>query len=155
MLPAQELITFPDIPGRDSSENYQCRVRQVGSTVWKDTSVLQTKNKVPGDDNGYTKILDGWTESWISFEYTGTLVEVEISITGGVPIKHALVRPVGHASNAEIRDGEAYVTFDKIFTEKINPYENSYTNFLFYTNGILSNNKTRRSSRFRNKRNHP
>ena len=45
ILNAQMLITFPDIPGRTSSDKYVCRVRQVGTEEWKDAFVLQTISK--------------------------------------------------------------------------------------------------------------
>lgn len=111
-LKAQELISFPDIPGRNPSEHYECRVRQVGSDEWHDAFVLQTISKAPAEDNGYTQILDGWTASWISLEFNGTAVEVEITKIDGGVINKAMVRPVGHASAAEIRDGKAYIIFD-------------------------------------------
>lgn len=117
-LQAQKLITFPEIPGRDPSEHYLCRVRQVGSDQWKDAFVLQTVSKPEVRENdvnisGYKTNLLNWTASWISFEFSGTPVEVEISKVGGNPIIKAMVRPVGYASAATIIDGKAYVTFDK------------------------------------------
>jgi hypothetical protein len=120
-LHAQNLITFPDIPGRTPSDKYICRVRQVGSDEWKSAFVIQTKcknnpdeNTPPtGADNGYFKILDGWSASFIAFEFSGTSVEVEISKVGGAAIKKAMVRPVGHASAATIVNGKAYIVFDK------------------------------------------
>jgi len=86
-LYAQKLITFPDIPGRTPSDKYICRVRQVGSDEWKSAFVIQTKcknnpdenNPPTGPDNGYFKMLDGWSASFIAFEFSGTSVEVEIS----------------------------------------------------------------------------
>jgi len=120
-LLAQTLITFPDIPGRTASDKYQCRVRQVGTNEWKDAFVIQTKcknnpdenNPPTGADNGYFKMLDAWSASYIAFEFANTSVEVEISKVGGAAITKAMVRPVGHTSGAEIRDGKAYVIFDK------------------------------------------
>jgi len=118
---AQQLVTFPDIPGRTPSDKYICRVRQVGTEEWKPAFVIQTKCKnnpkdnVPstGVDNGYFKILDGWSASFIAFEFSGTSVEVEIGKVGGAPITKAMVRPVGHASAATIANGKAYIVFDK------------------------------------------
>ena len=114
-LYAQKLVTFPDIPGRTPSDKYVCRVRQVGTEEWKPAFVIQTKCKnnpkdnVPaGVDNGYFKMLDGWSASFVSFEFSGTSVEVEISKVNGAPINKALVRPVGHASAATIVNGKAY-----------------------------------------------
>jgi|GEM_PF-3431671 len=119
-LYAQKLVTFPDIPGRTPSDKYVCRVRQVGTEEWKPAFVIQTKCKnnpkdnVPaGVDNGYFKMLDGWSASFVSFEFSGTSVEVEISKVNGAPINKALVRPVGHASAATIVNGKAYVVFEK------------------------------------------
>jgi hypothetical protein len=120
-LLAQKLITFPYIPGRTPSDKYMCRVRMVGTDEWKDAFVIQTKcknnpneNTPPtGVDNGYFKMLDGWSASFIAFEFSGTSVEVEISKVGGAPINKAMVRPVGHASAATIANGKAYIIFDK------------------------------------------
>ncbi len=120
-LLAQKLITFPDIPGRTASDKYICRVRLVGSDDWKSAFVIQTKcknnpdenNPPTGADNGYFKMLDAWSSSYIAFEFSGTSVEVEISKVGGAAIKKAMVRPVGHASAATIADGKAYIVFDK------------------------------------------
>ncbi len=120
-LQAQKLITYPDIPGRTPSDKYVCRVRQVGSEEWKSAFVIQTRcknnpdeNTPPtGADNGYFKMLDGWSASYIAFEFSGASVEVEISKVGGAPITKAMVRPVGHASAATIANGKAYVVFDK------------------------------------------
>lgn len=120
-LQAQKLVTFPDIPGRTPSDKYTCRVRQVGSEVWKSAFVIQTKCKnnpkdnspATGPDNGYFKILDGWSASFIAFEFSGTSVEVEISKVGGAAISKAMVRPVGHASAAIIANGKACIVFDK------------------------------------------
>lgn len=120
-LQAQKLITFPDIPGRTPSDKYVCRVRQVGTDEWKSAFVIQTKcknnpdeNTPPtGADNGYFKMLDGWSASYIAFEFSGTSLEVEISKVGGAPITKAMVRPVGHASAATIANGKAYIVFDK------------------------------------------
>ena len=121
ILDAQKLITFPDIPGRTCSDKYVCRVRQVGSNEWKSAFVIQTKCKnnpnenIPptGSDNGYFKMLDGWSASLIAFEFSGTSVEVEISKVGGAAITKAVVRPVGYTSVATIANGKAYIVFDK------------------------------------------
>ncbi len=121
ILTAQKLITFPDIPGRIASDKYQCRIRILGSEEWDSAFVIQTKcknnpdeNTPPtGPDNGYFKMLDSWSASFIAFEFENTSVEVEISKVGGAPIVKAMVRPVGHASAAEIRDGKAYIIFTK------------------------------------------
>ena len=118
ILEAQKLITFPNIPGRDSSEHYVCRVRQVGATEWQDAFVLQTISKPEVKDanganlTGYKNNLLNWTASWIAFEFSGSPVEVEISKVGGAPITKAKVRPVGYASEATIADGKVYVTFE-------------------------------------------
>ena len=119
ILPAQELITFPDIPGRTPSDKYMCRVRQVGTDEWKDAFVLQTISKPEEKDanganlTGYKNNLLNWTASWIAFEFSGTAVEVEISRVDGTAINKAMVRPVGHASAAKIENGKVYVTFEK------------------------------------------
>jgi hypothetical protein len=121
IIQAQKLVTFPDIPGRTPSDKYVCRVRQVGTEEWKPAFVIQTKcknnpdeNTPPtGPDNGYFKMLDGWSASFIAFEFSGTSVEVEISKVGGAPITKAMVRPVGHTSAAQITNGKAYIVFDK------------------------------------------
>ena len=120
-LPAQTLIAFPDIPGRTPSDKYVCRIRQVGTEEWKSAFVVQTKckknpdeNTPPtGSDNGYFKMLDGWSASFIAFEFSGTSVEVEISKVGGAAITKAMVRPVVHASAAKIVNGKAFITFEK------------------------------------------
>ena len=117
ILHAQQLITFPTIPSRTPSDKYQCRVRQVGSSVWQDAFVLQTLSKTRinnpdgSNQNGYVPILTNWTASWIAFEFSGTAVEVEIAKVGGAAITKAMVRPVGHASAAQIINGKAYITF--------------------------------------------
>jgi hypothetical protein len=119
ILPAKELITFPDIPGKTPSDKYMCRVRQVNTDEWKDAFVLQTISKPEVKDansanlSGYKNNLLNWTASWIAFEFLGTAVEVEISKFDGSAIKKAMVRPVGHASAAKIENGKAYITFDK------------------------------------------
>jgi hypothetical protein len=118
-IKAQELITYPDIPGRAPSDKYLCRMRQVGTEEWKDAFVLQTISKPEVKDanganlTGYKNNLLNWTASWIAFEFSGTAVEVEISKVGGSVIKKAMVRPVGHASAAKIENGKAYITFEK------------------------------------------
>ena len=117
-VPAQELKTFPVIPGRIPSDQYVCRVRVVGAGVWKDAFVLQTISKpevtVNGvNTSGYKDNLLNWTASWMAFEFSGTPVEVEISKVGGAAISKAMVRPVLSASAARIINGKAYVTFDK------------------------------------------
>lgn len=117
-LIAQELKTFPEIPGRTPSNKYQCRVRMVGSGEWVDAFVLQTISKpeikINGNNsNGYLNQLKAWSASWIAFEFENTPVEVEISKVGGIAIKKAMVRPVGAASEAKIVDGKVYVTLDK------------------------------------------
>jgi len=130
VLPALKLITFTDIPGRDSSEHYVCRVRQIGVSEWQDAFVLQTVSKAPLEENGYTEILEGWTASWIAFEFSGSPVEVEIAKTDGTPIKKAMVRPVGHSSEATIIDGKVYVTFDEPANVNVDidgQMENQYT----------------------------
>jgi hypothetical protein len=112
ILNAQQLITFPNIPGRTPSDKYTCRVKQVGSSVWQDAFVLQTISKPrTNPTNGYTTNLLNWTASWIAFEFSGTAVEVEIAKVGGAAITKAMVRPVGHASAATIVGGKVYVTF--------------------------------------------
>lgn len=115
---AQELKTFPAIPGRAPSDQYACRVRAVGSSLWKNAFVLQTISKpevkVEGfNTSGYSNSLLNWSASWIAFEFSGSRVEVEISKVGGAPITKAMVRPVGHASAARIANGKAYVLFDR------------------------------------------
>ena len=118
-LLAQKLIAYPDIPGREPSAHYLCKVRQAGDTVWKDAFVLQTISKPEVKDasganiTGYKNNLHNWTASWIAFEFSGNPVEVEIAKVGGAPITKAMVRPVGHASAATIANGKVYVTFDK------------------------------------------
>lgn len=119
ILSAQKLITYPEIPGRNPSDKYVCRVRQVGTEEWKDAFVLQTISKPEVKDadgangTGYKSILLNWTASWIAFEFSGTAVEVEISKFDGSAIKKAMVRPVGHASEAKIENGKAYITFER------------------------------------------
>jgi hypothetical protein len=119
LLHAQKLITYPEIPGRAPSDKYVCRVRQIGTEEWKDAFVLQTISKPEVKDangangTGYKSILLNWTASWIAFEFSETAVEVEISKFDGTAIKKAMVRPVGHASEAKIENGKAYITFDK------------------------------------------
>ena len=116
---AQELKlkVFTEIPGRDSSVHYHCRVRPVGDTAWKEVFVLETKSKTVSSKEQqqttkYTEHLSNWTASWISFEFAGTAVEVEISKANGNPIQKAKVRPEGHASAARIENRKAYVTFE-------------------------------------------
>lgn len=109
---AQELIVYSDIPGKTPSDQYQCRVREMGSTEWQTAFVLQTNNKAEAPDNGYKDNLLGWTASWINFEFENTSVEVEIMKRDGSPIIKAKVRPTNKANAAEIRDGKAYVVLD-------------------------------------------
>jgi hypothetical protein len=123
---AQQLKTFPAIPGRDSSTHYSCRVRLKNAPTWQKAFVLQTTSKtsVTGPTrpdptkesytNGYVEEVNGWTASWIAFEFAaGNEVEVEISRKNGKPIRKAMVRPVGDAKPALVRDGKVYVTFTK------------------------------------------
>lgn len=116
---AQQLITFSTIPGRTPSEHYQCRVRLKNSATWESAFVLQTtaKPNVTGPNdyhNGYVANVEGWTASWIAFEFAaGNEVEVEIARVNGKPIRKAMVRPVEDTKPALIRDGKVYVTFTK------------------------------------------
>ena len=118
-LPAQELIVFEDIPGRETSDHYLCRVKfeSKGDSAWRDAFVLQTRAKEKSEDaeNAYYDILRGFTASWIAFEsdFKGDQVVVEISKKDGSPITKAMVRPVGDASSAKISNGKAYVTFSE------------------------------------------
>lgn len=120
-LQAQELFPFPDIPGRTPSDKYVYRVRQVGTDEWKDAFVFQTicknnpdENNSPTDaDNGYFKMFDGGSSSYIAFEFSGISLDVEISKVGGAPITKAMVMSIGHASAATIANGKAYIVFDK------------------------------------------
>ncbi len=112
----QELIIFGNIPGRNPSTKYSCRVRQVCSNEWDTSFVLQTTSKPEIDSNGqnmngYVSHLEDWSASWIAFEFSGTAVEVEISKVDGSPIIKAMVRPMGEAKPAQIINGKAYVTF--------------------------------------------
>lgn len=116
VIVAQELITYSDIPGRNASDQYTCRVRQAGGE-WQNAFVLQTECKYNpksdgGTHNGYFEKLEGWTASWIAFEFSETEVEVEISKING-EITKAMVRPVADASEALIVDGKAYITFSE------------------------------------------
>lgn len=116
---AQQLKTYSSIPDRAASSHYKCRVRLKNSTTWENAFVLQTTSKQsvtgPNDySNGYVSQTNGWTASWIAFEFAANNeVEVEISKVNGKPIKKAMVRPVGDAKPALIRNGKAYVTFTK------------------------------------------
>ncbi|TAE29394.1 MAG: HYR domain-containing protein [Cytophagales bacterium] len=116
---AQQLITFSTIPGRPASEHYTCRVRLKNSATWENAFVLQTtaKQNVTGPNdyhNGYVENVEGWTASWIAFEFAaGNEVEVEISRVNGKPIRKAMARPVEDTKPALIRDGKVYVTFTK------------------------------------------
>jgi hypothetical protein len=116
---AQQLITYSNVPGRTPSAHYQCRVRLKNTNTWENAFVLQTtaQQSVTGPNdyhNGYVALTNGWTASWIAFEFAAnTEVEVEISKVNGKPIKKAMVRPVGDAQPALIRNGKAYVTFTK------------------------------------------
>lgn len=116
---AQQLITFSSIPGRTPSEHYQCRVRLKNSATWENAFVMQTTSKpnVTGANdyhNGYVENVEGWTASWIAFEFAaGNEVEVEISRVNGKPIRKAMARPVEDTKPALIRDGKVYVTFTK------------------------------------------
>jgi hypothetical protein len=117
ILEAQQLKTFSTIPGRTSSNQYTSRVREVGSTTWQDEFVIQTtcKPQVLADgvtDSGYFGNLNGWSASYIAFEFANTSVEVEISTKDGSPITKAVVRPAGDAT-VTISGGKAIVTFTK------------------------------------------
>lgn len=106
----QQLITYPTIPGRDSSDQYSCRVRMVCSNDWHEAFVGQTVSQ-PSGNNGYIEHLEGWSASWASFEFENTEVVVEVSKVNGSPITSAMVRPEGFASPALIENGKAYITF--------------------------------------------
>ena len=132
---AQELITYNTIPGRPSSDHYNCRVKFVNepASQWREVFVLQTQAKDNGDE-AYFEILRGWTASWIAFEsdYTNGGVIVEISKKDGSPITEAMVRPVGDASPATISNGKAYVTFNEPANVNVDingQMENNYTGF--------------------------
>ncbi|MGL4631850.1 MAG: 3-coathanger stack domain-containing protein, partial [Leadbetterella sp.] len=144
IMQAQELITYPTIPGRSPSDKYTCRVRKVGTTTWQDAFVLQTVSKPnatsPSPNNGYVSDLKNWTASWIAFEFSGGAVEVEIALASGVSISgltsitQAMVRPVGHASSAVISNGKVYVTFTQPANVNVdinNQMEGQYTG-MFY-----------------------
>lgn len=111
-LHAQELLVYNTIPGRSSSDHYQCRVKFASEddNAWREAFALQTTCKT---DDGYYSILHGWSASWIAFEadFKGDKVVVEISKKDGTPITKAMVRPMADASPAVIADGKAYVTF--------------------------------------------
>lgn len=153
---AQQLKTFDNIPGRNPSDYFQCRVREVGSDQWHNAFVMQTKSKNPIPDekdengnttvsgNGYTKQLKGWTASWIAFEFSGTSVEVEISLKSGISIRGdneitvAMVRPAADASAAVIKDGKAYVTINKYANINVDingQMEDQYTGMDYTDNG--------------------
>jgi len=137
-LPAQELIVFEDIPGRETSDHYLCRVKfeSKGDSAWRDAFVLQTRAKEKSEDaeNAYYDILRGFTASWIAFEsdFKGDQVVVEISKKDGSPITKAIVRPVGDASPAKIINGKAYVTFSEPANVNVDingQMEDNYTGF--------------------------
>jgi len=126
----QPLIVYDDVPEREASEHYACRVkRDDESGKWQKAFVLQTKapeqtiecqdrnnNDDPEDDcineGGYYDNLRGWTASWIAFESDFEYpVVVEIAKKDGMAITEAVVRPAGAVSNVEVRDDKAYVTF--------------------------------------------
>lgn len=135
---AQELIVFDNIPGRASSDHYQCRVKFTNEddSKWRDAFVLQTRAKEQQEDpeNAYYDLVRGWTASWISFEsdFNGDNVIVEISKKDGSPITKAMVRPVGEASPAVIENGKAYVTFSESANINVDingQLEDNYTGF--------------------------
>jgi hypothetical protein len=116
---AQQVKVFSDIPGRSPSDQYLCRIRQLGSNEWKDAFDLQTvskaeiKNSAGDNISGYKENLLNWSASWIAFEFGNASVEVEISKRSGSFINRAMVRPVGATSAATITNGKVYLTFDK------------------------------------------
>jgi hypothetical protein len=117
ILEAQQLKTFSTIPGRTASNKYTSRVRQIGSPTWQDEFVIQTtcKPTVLEDgttDSGYFGNLNGWSASYIAFEFENTSVQVEITKADGNPITKAVVRPEGDGT-VEIVDGKAIVTLTK------------------------------------------
>jgi hypothetical protein len=122
-ISAQHLNVFSTIPGRNASDKYTAKVRRVGTNLWSDAFVIQTTCKVnpnmsdpikgPNNDNGYFIDLANWSQSYIAFEFAGGPVEVEISKVGGGAITKAKVRPEGHASDARIENGKAYVVFHR------------------------------------------
>jgi hypothetical protein len=135
---AQELIVFKDIPGRETSDHYQCRVKfeSEADSAWRNVFVLQTRAKEKAEDpeNAYYDILRGFTASWIAFEsdFKGDKVVVEISKKDGSSISKAMVRPVGDASPAQIINGKAYVTFAEpanINLDINGQMEDNYTGF--------------------------
>ncbi|WP_242155526.1 hypothetical protein [Aestuariivivens sediminis] len=137
-LPAQELIVFEDIPGRETSDHYQCRIKfeSQSDSEWREAHVLQTRAKEASEDpeNAYYDILRGFTASWIAFEsdFKGDQVVVEISKKDGSPITKAMVRPVGDASPAKIINGKAYVTFSEPANVNVDingQMEDNYTGF--------------------------
>ncbi|WP_439130874.1 hypothetical protein [Polaribacter sp.] len=134
---SQELIVYNNIPGRATSDYYQCRVKfeNANKSKWEDAFVLQTRAKEKSEDpeDAYYKILRGFTASWISFEsdYKEKVI-VEISRKDGTPITKATVRPVGQALPANIIDGKAYVTFFEPANVNVDingQMEDNYTGF--------------------------
>lgn len=139
-----KLVTYNDIPGRNPSNQYSCRVKFVNEpeTAWRDVFVLQTTAKDDGDgvQGNYFDNLEGWSASWITFEsdFNDSNVIVEISKTGG-SITKAMVRPVGEAQAATISNGKAYVTFSKTANVNVDingQLEDTYTGYGYQGNDI-------------------
>jgi hypothetical protein len=132
---AQQLITYDNIPGRQESDHYNCRVKLVNEpdSAWRDVFVLQTEGKDNGDI-GYYPNIRGWTASWIAFEsdFNGDDVIVEISKKDGSPITQTMVRPESEAAPASISNGKAYVIFSEptnINVDINGQMENNYTGY--------------------------
>lgn len=109
---SQQLVVYDNIPGRNASDQYVCKVKFASeeNSAFRDAFVLQTICKT---DAGYYENLYGWSASWIAFEsdFNGDSIVVEISKKDGSDITKAMVRPVGDASASVISNGKAYVTF--------------------------------------------
>ena len=95
-LQAQKLITFPDIPGRTSSDKYLCRVRQVGTDEWKDAFVLQTTAES-------TKVFENGTNKLIVYS----------DVPGLTPSDKYTIRVRSAATNNEWVDVFAHYTYNR------------------------------------------
>lgn len=137
---SQQLVVYDNIPGRNASEHYLCRVKLASEdeNAWRDAFVLQTEAK---SEDGYYSTVQGWTASWIAFEsdFNGDNVIVEISRKDGAPITESMVRPIAETAPAEISNGKAYVTFTEPANVNVDingQMEKNYTGYGYNGNPV-------------------
>lgn len=86
---------IPDIPGRPASSHFTASVRSPGGG-WRQAYVLQSSSRNASGPAGcgYFAHLNGWSQSWLSFELLGDDGSVEVRVQrSSSPISRAVVRP--------------------------------------------------------------